>query len=545
MHPRLGTVLTLICIVMGHTVEAADCPATPRTGCRAPFVASSGLLRLQDTTPGVAAKTDKLTWNWLKGAATAKSDFGSPLDSTGYDFCVYDETAGTPAMVLSAHLGAGALCGTRACWKESTKGFKYTDSKMQNGAITSLALQEGADGKAKITLTGKGTNLGMPALPLQQENTVTAQLSNGTTCWEARYSTSTRNDASEFKAASDRRSKIYATFVSHNEESANYVCSRQQSAYLDNRGRTLDFARMVVDREAAWDLQTEWTWLQAVQQWDSADVMRDTKNKNIVQYLAELKPDRVAIEAHAHETQYNYADVVHLIEQLGAARTGVVGGFIYYPLSDEVWTRLEQPLVGSVYPETIWNAEILWGAATFNHQGPDSHASGIWRPRDAAHFHEDDPNQRLVNVGGYTGGQDGLDDLLSRLHAGTLEPGRMYTVSIFFEQCNLTDELLQTYTTVVDGHAADVAAGDLVWTTLSEMARIWREDYGSAPVILQADAESPSGTTCGTVTCQAGTVCCSAPLPCAGRCVSDCRAAGATCPAAAPHCDTNTGLCGS
>ena len=175
----------------------------PRTDCHEPFVTPSGLFRLQDITPGEPNAADKLTWNWARGSMTLKEEFGNPLSTTPYDLCVYDESTGIPALVMSEHVAANATCGSKGCWGSTSTGFKYTDRKQQNGPINSLVLKSGIDGRAKITLKGKGTKLGMPALPLHEQNTVTVQLSNGTTCWQANYGDSRRNDTFEFNATAN------------------------------------------------------------------------------------------------------------------------------------------------------------------------------------------------------------------------------------------------------------------------------------------------------------------------------------------------------
>ena len=36
---------------------------------------------------------------------------------------------------------------------------------------------------------------------------------------------------------------------------------------------------------------------------------------------------------------------------------------------------------------------------------------------------------------------------------------------------------------LIDRFQEDVAKGDLVWATLTEMVRVWRADYGSTPLI--------------------------------------------------------------
>ena len=345
--------------------------------------------------------------------------------------------------------------------------------------------------------------------------------------------------------------RVYASFVSHNEEAPHAVCTpvlTDPATYLDNRRLSLAFAEMVIAHQAAWDLQSDWQYLEAVRQWDTPEVTADTEGKNLIRYLAEVAPDRIVIEAHAHETQYNYADVVHLIEGLGVARNGVVGGFLYFPYEREAWTRLREPLSGQMFPDTTWTAEILWGAGTAQHVGPDSRISGVWRPRDAAHFHEDDPTQRLINIGGYMTNAPGLTDLLEQAARGELAPNEMYTAAIFVPQCGLNDEMVRGYADTVDGLAAHVEAGRLIWTTLPEMARIWAQEYDQRPLLHPAPGFEPDNLTpedcLEGAPCGEGLVCCPAEMPCAGQCVDDCRVGGAErCPAQAPRCNQQTGLC--
>ena len=96
----------------------------PRTDCHEPFVTPSGLFQLQDVTPGEPDAADTLTWNWFRGSATQKGEFGDPLSTTNYDLCVYDESAGTPELVMSEHVAAGATCGSKPCWKEDVHEFQ-------------------------------------------------------------------------------------------------------------------------------------------------------------------------------------------------------------------------------------------------------------------------------------------------------------------------------------------------------------------------------------------------------------------------------------
>lgn len=289
--------------------------------------------------------------------------------------------------------------------------------------------------------------------------------------------------------------RIYATIVTHNERSPHLECDpvvTDRSAYLANRELTLELAHMVVGHGAAWDLQTDYMYLDAVKRWDTPQEMTLTAGRNLIQYLAELSPGQLVIDAHGHTASGpNYADISYLIGLMGAPRNGVVGGFIYYPSASQGWTQFESAINGRKYPDVTWTADILWGAATMNHLGPDSKASGVWRPKDSTHFHTDDPGRRLVNVGGYTSDTSGVEDLLSRLKAGRLQEGKIYTATIFLNQCSLTSRKIADLSSFIDAHAADVSRGLLVWATLPEIVHIWREEYESRPTIFLQDGFTP------------------------------------------------------
>ena len=68
--------------------------------------------------------------------------------------------------------------------------------------MQNVLLKSGTAGNAQIIVKGRGSQLDMPALPVTLP--VRAQLigSNGT-CFEATYSTPTRNESDQFTAKSD------------------------------------------------------------------------------------------------------------------------------------------------------------------------------------------------------------------------------------------------------------------------------------------------------------------------------------------------------
>lgn len=189
-------------------VPFAPCAATPRTDCRVPGKSSFVL-----TDDGLSSR--RLAWKWLNGAATTAAEFGDPVaGSSSYTLCVYDETASTPALVMGAAAPAGGTCHSgKPCWKPLGRlvatGFKYQDNVLTPNGLLSVVLKQGTAGKARITITGRGTALPIPSQlatgqHLRQDAGVTVQLSktDGGACWQAVYTApAVRNDSHQFKDA--------------------------------------------------------------------------------------------------------------------------------------------------------------------------------------------------------------------------------------------------------------------------------------------------------------------------------------------------------
>lgn len=157
--------------------------AAPAAGCRAP---GKSLLLIKNNAEDAK---DKLTWKWLKGAATTLGDLGDPTAASDYTLCLY---AGTGAATLAIPAGAG--------WQAAgSSGFKYSDASGTPDGVQKASLKAGAAGKAKALVKGKGINLPdapAPALALP----VTVQLVGDGACFESVFSAATKNDAKQFKA---------------------------------------------------------------------------------------------------------------------------------------------------------------------------------------------------------------------------------------------------------------------------------------------------------------------------------------------------------
>jgi hypothetical protein len=119
---------------------------------------------------------------------------------TAYDLCVYDAS---PALVMTASVPPGGLCGAKACWKATKHGFAYANKALTPDGVQQLILIEGLlAGKAKIAAKGKGVNLDMPPLPVTSPIRVQLKSTAGV-CWEARYSAPAKNEPGQFKAKAD------------------------------------------------------------------------------------------------------------------------------------------------------------------------------------------------------------------------------------------------------------------------------------------------------------------------------------------------------
>jgi hypothetical protein len=185
-----------------------DCGATPLIGCRQAALPNKSLLLIRQSDSDPAK--NRLTSKMIKMEATDLASFGDPVSPAGttYTFCVYDETAGIPSLALEAMIPPAGLCGGKQCWKAAgTNGFRYSDKTAAADGIDKIILKPGTAGKPKIIVKGKGANLDAPPVPLQQDQTVIAQLKNNWLageCWETRFSgPAKKNDDKLFKDKND------------------------------------------------------------------------------------------------------------------------------------------------------------------------------------------------------------------------------------------------------------------------------------------------------------------------------------------------------
>ncbi|MEW5702748.1 MAG: hypothetical protein AB1792_11035 [Candidatus Zixiibacteriota bacterium] len=275
---------------------------------------------------------------------------------------------------------------------------------------------------------------------------------------------------------------VFLTIVSHNEEplGGRPDYTADINYYLQNRNLVKLLAETIRSRNAAFNFQSDWNYLKAVAQFDTGVVTANTNGKNIVRWMKEDLG--VEIDSHAHETQYNYADVAYLIEQLGITPSKNVGGFLYNPPDNpQGWEQHENGINGWIHPSYFWRADHLWGAATFQHQGEDDRSSGIWRPQDRYSFYTDDPNRRLLYIGGGCGGQPGLVQLLDDIEAERVPADGFYTANLMMIQDWMTPQSIVALGSFIDSLAPVVASGRIIWSTLTQTAQTWRTQYMAQP----------------------------------------------------------------
>jgi len=274
---------------------------------------------------------------------------------------------------------------------------------------------------------------------------------------------------------------ILVSIVMHNEEPLmgqypDFVTD--EPAFRQHRAALLTFVNMLGEAGVMFNYQSDWNFLLAAGLYDMGTP--GTGGRNIVRYIRDLGFE---VDPHAHETEYNYADVAYLIQALGVAPSGTAGGFLADPPEASKLEYLWEPIAGAQYPAYTWQAGILWGGATLFHLGEEHlWASGVWKPRDRDHFLEHDDSAPLPHVGGYGSRWENLDRLLQMQESGELDPGRIHTCTIFVGQKNLlipgyTGEFAQSIQ-VYD------AAGIIRWVGLAQVIEAWETEYGSEPNIL-------------------------------------------------------------
>ncbi len=167
------------------------CVAMPRTSCRPSTAPAKSVLQFD------AGRVPAFKWVWAKGRATTIAELGDPRAGATYALCVFDDSG----VVFRARSRTGR-CGKKACWKRpNASSFTYKDPERSPDGIDTILLKSGPDGRAKVSVTGKGPNVALPTLPLPLPLRVQLQADDGS-CWESRHTAVgvLKNRGTHFKA---------------------------------------------------------------------------------------------------------------------------------------------------------------------------------------------------------------------------------------------------------------------------------------------------------------------------------------------------------
>jgi hypothetical protein len=157
----------------------AGCSAAPRA-CKASIDQSSSILVKSTATGGA----NRLRFKIAHGDATDPADVGDPTTTSDYQLCVY--TIGSveqPVFYFDAAAPAGAS------WSRTRKGGAlYRRPDRAPDGLASIRIDPGADGEAKVKVTGRGPALEVP-FPVGPVpgGELTVQLGHAGACWGASF----------------------------------------------------------------------------------------------------------------------------------------------------------------------------------------------------------------------------------------------------------------------------------------------------------------------------------------------------------------------
>jgi hypothetical protein len=150
----------------------------------------------------------RLKWTWKGNGTVLATDFGDPvsIDGDAYAACLVD--AGTSTLSRTVFVEpndsecAPPYPGGFPCWQPDPRGLKLAQRDRRH-ALT-IRLLSGAAGKAKLVVTARAQTTRELEPPAYVTPVLVRLERSGTPyCWDAQFSTPTRDDATRFTATSD------------------------------------------------------------------------------------------------------------------------------------------------------------------------------------------------------------------------------------------------------------------------------------------------------------------------------------------------------
>jgi cysteine-rich repeat protein len=189
------------CPLCERCVPPLGCIGRPADACTSDLaVAGRARLQITNSSPDDG---DRVSWR-VDGTATL-DEFGDPVDSTDYAFCLYATPDGAaPPTIIARAGGRRGLCAGKPCWLRAPhgRGFTYADKERLPTGLAKLILRPVASASSKLVVKGRGANLGLSSRsPLPLPVVAQLQASNGS-CWEVAYGSGDvqKNDGRHLKA---------------------------------------------------------------------------------------------------------------------------------------------------------------------------------------------------------------------------------------------------------------------------------------------------------------------------------------------------------
>jgi hypothetical protein len=162
------------------------------------FTAAKAAFQIKDKD-GVSL--DQIKWKRGGGEGYSQAKLGNPATTATYTLCIYDTTAGVPALA-----GSLTVEPNQSWVDKDPKGWSYVDKAATRDGIQKLLLGAGIPEKAKMQLKARGRTASWPS-PINAttffdlDASVVVQLSNDETgdCWSTTFTQATKNDGEQFK----------------------------------------------------------------------------------------------------------------------------------------------------------------------------------------------------------------------------------------------------------------------------------------------------------------------------------------------------------
>jgi len=279
---------------------------------------------------------------------------------------------------------------------------------------------------------------------------------------------------------------VYLAFVTHNEETSQWDGS---TFYTANRNKLITLANYFQTKGAAWNMQSDWTYLTNVISKETGTLISNTSNKSILRWMYEDKG--VEMDPHGHETQYIYPDLVKLMDSIGLPESKLIGGTLYnQPNGINTWTAMINGQNGVIFPSKFWKPTYMMGGGTPQHTA-DINNYGFWNPQSMTSYLTHDPSQPLRHMGvgcaikikdttTVTQTVNAIRDLVNRVQSGQYPASGFYFQSIFFEQAELNNTTFYNKVIeITDSLSAIVASGKAQWKTMKQTYTLWETNYAA------------------------------------------------------------------